>query len=167
MPLSVPTNIGRWPKLLPITTSSLGNCPEPAFIAFLPELASQTASSVTSLKVEGSQIAIAPASVLALGQGQRVARISRKAFGFRQPEFFAHDIRAKHHGNQLVGRMPPAHALASHSSIRRDDQPFGRNVFQRLADQGCDLIWTLDLQRVVIDHADDDLLVLDHFADRM
>src|SRR6516225_3622174 len=39
MPFSAPTNIGRWPKLFPITTSSLGNCPEPAFIAFLPELA--------------------------------------------------------------------------------------------------------------------------------
>ena len=110
---------------------------------------------------------LAPASVSALGQGQRVARISRKAFGFRQPELLAYDIRAKHHGDHLVGRVPPAHAFASHSAIRRDDQPFGRNVFQRLADQGCDLIWTLDLQRVMIDHADDDLLVLDHFADCM
>src|SRR5262249_38625573 len=126
MPFSAPTNIGRWPKLLPITTSSLGNCPEPAFIAFLPELARQTVSSATSLKAEDSQIAIAPASVSALGQGQRVARISRKAFDFRQPELLAHDIRAKHHGDHLVGRMPPAHAFASHSAIRRDDQPFGR-----------------------------------------
>src|SRR6516225_2442349 len=152
MPFSAPTNIGRWPKLLPITTSSLGNCPEPAFIASSRNLRAN-ASSAISLKAEDSQIAIAPASVSARGQGQRVARISRKAFGFRQPELLAHDIRAKHHSDHLVGRMPPAHAFASHSAIRRDDQPFGRNVFQRLADQGCDLIWTLDLQCVVIDHA--------------
>jgi hypothetical protein len=33
---SAPTNIGRWPKLLPITTSSRGNCP--AFITLLPVL---------------------------------------------------------------------------------------------------------------------------------
>src|SRR5258707_2566207 len=38
MPFSAPTNIGRWPKLLPITTSSLGNSREPAFIASLPDL---------------------------------------------------------------------------------------------------------------------------------
>ena len=110
---------------------------------------------------------LAPASVSALGQDQRVARISRKAFGFRQPELLAHDIRAKHHGDHLVGRVPPAHAFASHSAIRRDDQSFGWNVFQRLADQVCDPIWTLDLQRVMIDHANNDLLVLDHFADFM
>src|SRR5262249_58973870 len=90
------------------------------------------ASSTISLKAEDSEIAIATASGSARGQGQRVARISRKAFGFRQPEFLAHDIRAKHHGDHLVGRMPPAHAFASHSAIRGDDQPFGRNVFQRL-----------------------------------
>src|SRR5262245_63352376 len=95
MPFSAPTNIGRWPKLLPITTSSLGNCPEPAFIAFLPELARKRIKCDFPLKAEDSQIAIAPASVSARGQGQRVARISRKAFGFRQPELLAHDIRAK------------------------------------------------------------------------
>src|SRR5262249_3303171 len=32
---------------------------------------------------------------LALGQGQRVARLSRQAFGFREPELLAHDVRAE------------------------------------------------------------------------
>src|SRR6266436_3543080 len=59
MPFSAPTNIGRWPKLLPITTSSLGNCPEAAFIASLPDLACGIALSAASLKAEGRGIAIA------------------------------------------------------------------------------------------------------------
>jgi hypothetical protein len=63
--------------------------------------------------------------------------------------------------------MPAAHAFAAHPAIGRDDQAFGRNIFQRLADRGRDLVWTLNLQCVMIDHADDDLLVLDHFADRV
>src|SRR5215813_398033 len=231
MPFSAPTNIGRWPKLLPITTSSLGNCLEPAFITFLPDLARanptewpktaklQSPTRVCNLvcliirsvvdrgsgRVNGTlsrnlrnrraaarsssaaascpprraaraarrDISIRRAcallyrlrAVLALGQGQRVARISRQAVDFRKPELLAHDVRAEHHGDHLVGCMPPAHAFASHPAIRRDDQPFGRNIFQRFADQGRNLIWALDLQGVVIDHADDDLLVLDHFAD--
>ena len=101
------------------------------------------------------------------GQRQRVARIGRQAFGFRDAELLAHDVCAQHHGDHLVGGMPPAHAFAAHPAIGRDDQAFGRNIFQRLADQGRDLVWTLNLQCVMINHADDDLLVLDHFADRV
>lgn len=92
-------------------------------------------------------------------------RISREAFGLREPELLAHDIRAEHHGDHLVGRMPSAHAFAAHPAIGRDDQPFARNIFQRLPDQGGDFIWALDLQRVMIERADDDFLVLDQFAD--
>src|SRR6516162_1126994 len=119
MPFSAPTNIGRWPKLLPITTSSLSNCSEPAFIAFLPELARKR---IECDFIEGRRQPNCkrPSECSARGQGQRVARISRNAFGFRQPEVLAHDVRAKHHGDHLVGRMPPAHAFASHSEIRRD-----------------------------------------------
>jgi hypothetical protein len=47
--------------LLPITTSSLDNCPEPAFITFLPGCCARTASRAASLKAEDSQIAIAQA----------------------------------------------------------------------------------------------------------
>ncbi len=61
--------------------------------------------------------------------------------------------------------MAPTHALAAHAAIGRDHQPLGSNIFQRLADQGRNLIRPLDLKRVMIDHADDNLLVRDHFAD--
>jgi len=63
--------------------------------------------------------------------------------------------------------MPPTHALAAHTAVGGDDQPLGRNIFQRLADQVRNLIRALDLQRVMIDHADDDLLVLDYIANCM
>jgi hypothetical protein len=46
----------------------------------------------------------------------------------------------------------------------RDDQPFGWNVFEPFADQIGDLVRPLDLQRVVVDDADHDLLVLWGFA---
>jgi len=95
--------------------------------------------------------------------GSRI--VGRQTFGFRKPELLAHDIRAEHNGDHLVGRMPRAHAFAAHPTIGRDDQPFGRDILQYLADQGRDFMRALDLQRVMIDHADDDLLVLDHFAD--
>ena len=84
-----------------------------------------------------------------------------------RPELLAHDVGALHHRHHLVGGVAAAHALAAHAAVGRDDQPLGRNVFERLADQRRDLVRPLDLQGVVVDHADDDLLVLDHLADRL
>ena len=43
----------------------------------------------------------------------------------------------------------------------------GGMCLQRLADQRGDVIGSLDLQGMVVDHADHDLLVLDHLADRL
>ena len=98
--------------------------------------------------------------------GEREALLGGEAFGFRQPQFLAHDVGALHHRHHLVVGMAAAHALAAHAAVGRDDQPLGRDVFQRLADERRDLVRPLDLQRVMVDHADDDLLVLDHLADR-
>src|SRR5262249_60781212 len=44
--------------------------------------------------------------------------------------------------------------------------PLRWDMLESLADQRRDLIRTLDLQRMMVDDADDDLLVLDHFSDR-
>jgi ABC-type phosphonate transport system ATPase subunit len=63
--------------------------------------------------------------------------------------------------------MPAAHALAPHAAIRRDDQPLGRNIFERLADQIRHLIRPLNLQCVMVDNADHDLSVRDDLADRL
>ena len=67
----------------------------------------------------------------------------------------------------LYAGVPPPHAFAAHAAIGRDDQPLGRNVLQRLADQRRDLVRALDLQGVMVDDADHDLLVRDDLADRL
>ena len=96
-----------------------------------------------------------------LRQRERIACLGREALGFGQTKLLAHDVGAEHHRDHLVGGVAAAHALAAHAAVGRDDQPFRRNVLQRLADQRRDLVRPLDLQRVMVDHADDDLLVLD------
>src|SRR5262249_58548398 len=60
-----------------------------------------------------------------------------------------------------------SHAFATHAAVRRDDQPFRLNVLERFTDQRRDLFRPLHLQGPVVDDADDDLLVLDDFPDRL
>src|SRR5215831_20212411 len=98
---------------------------------------------------------------------QRETWVGGEALGLGKAEFFANDVRAKNHRDHLVGGVPAAHSFAAHAAIGGDHQPFRRSIFQRLADQRGDLIGPLDLQCVMVDDADDDLLVLDGLADRL
>src|SRR5207248_8430275 len=87
------------------------------------------------------------------------------SFGLREPELLAHHIRAEHHRDHLIARMPASHALAPHAAVGRNDQPLGGNVLERLANERSDLVRSLNLQRVMVDHANHHLLVLAHFSD--
>src|SRR5207248_4985878 len=57
------------------------------------------------------------------------------SFGLREPELLAHHIRAEHHRDHLIARMPASHALAPHAAVGRNDQPLGGNVLERLANE--------------------------------
>src|SRR5579875_1199696 len=110
------------------------------------------------------------ASVVTLrstGDRQRITWISCQTFGLGKTQLFLHDVRPQDHRDHFVKRVAPAHPFASHPTVRRDDEPFGRDIPQSLTDQRGDLFGALDLERVVIDDADRDLLLFDDFADRL
>ena len=50
-------------------------------------------------------------------------------------------------------------AFAAKAAIGRDDEPFARNILQRLTDQTGDMFGRLDDGVAVVDDADADLLV--------
>src|SRR5512134_3703552 len=79
-----------------------------------------------------------------------VAAVGREALRLRQAEVLAHHVRAEDERHHLVLRVAAAHALAPHAAIGADDEPLGRDVLQRAADQGGHFLGPLDLQRVVV-----------------
>src|SRR6185295_8886265 len=61
----------------------------------------------------------------------------------------------------------PAHPLASHAAVRRQNQPVRADVLGGSPYKRRHLLRPLDLQRMVVDGADGDLLALDRLADRL
>src|SRR4029079_18870894 len=96
---------------------------------------------------------------------QRVSTIGRKTFGLRQTELLTHDVGAEHHRHDLVVGVPPAHAFAAHAAIGGQNQALDGDVLEGATNVFGNLLGPLDLQRVVIDHADADLLVGDDLAE--
>ena len=97
---------------------------------------------------------------------QRIAWIGGQTVRFRQAELLAYDVGAKHHRHHLVLGVSPAHTFAAHAAIGGDDQPFGRHMLQRRAEDVGHLVRPLDLQGVVVDDPDDDLLARDRLPNR-
>src|SRR6204780_30284 len=100
-----------------------------------------------------------------LGQCQGITSVGGETLGLGQAQLLAHEVGAQDHRHHLVDRVAAAHAFPPHAAIGRDPQPLRRHVLQRRADDLRHLVGTLDLKRVVVDDADDNLLVLDDFAD--
>src|SRR6266511_548646 len=91
---------------------------------------------------------------LRLGSGQRIALFGGEALRLRQPELFSHDIGAEHHCDHLVAGVAAPHPLAAHPAIGRNDQPLRRNMLERLAEEGSDLVGPFALKGVMVNHAD-------------
>jgi hypothetical protein len=102
---------------------------------------------------EGSTIPLTsrrPAQGVFSSQRQGIPLVGSQAFSLRDPDFFANHIRAQHHRDHLVLRVPTAHAFTAHAAIGGDDQALRRDVAQRFADQTRDLVRSLDLQGMVV-----------------
>ena len=79
--------------------------------------------------------------------------------GFGEAQFAAHDVGAFDQRDAFVIGDAARQALAAKAAIGGDDQPLGRDVFERLADQPGDMLGRLDDRIAVVDDADADLLV--------
>src|SRR5688500_16962959 len=79
--------------------------------------------------------------------------------GLGQAQLAPDDVGALHERDALVVGDPPAQTLAAESAVGGDDQPLGRDVLERLADEPGDVFGRLDDRVAVADHPDADLLV--------
>ena len=94
-----------------------------------------------------------------------IAAVRSQAGGFRQPKFGLDDICSLDERRHFVARVPPAHTFPTHAAVRAQNQALGGDVLQRLTDFLCDLLRPLDLQGVMVDHANGNFLLGDDFAD--
>src|SRR5919204_479943 len=106
-------------------------------IAGKPSCAAPAAAAADWMNFLRLKVMVPPPQDWLLRLNHGVARLGRQAGRFAQPEFAPREVRAEHDRYHLVEGMAPAHALASHAAVRREDQPLRRDVLERLADEAC------------------------------
>ena len=91
--------------------------------------------------------------------GEIEFRVGGADAGFGEAQFAADDVGAFDQRHAFVIGDAAGQALAAEAAIGGDDQPLGRDVFERLPDQASDVLGRLDDGVGMADDADADLLV--------
>src|SRR5215471_647809 len=116
-------------------------------------------------EAQEAHVHFVPLVVSSLGPDEGILRVRCQALGFRQAEFFLHDVRSADQSDGFVVRVPPAHSFASHTAVCSHRETVGRNELQGLTQQVGHLFRAFHLQRMVVDNAYGDFLSRDSFAD--
>src|SRR5262245_49479020 len=102
-----------------------------------PDIRPSPARPMTTLAASSAQVRAGPIGSRPLpgAAGEIETGIRGANAGLREAQLPADDVGALDEGDTLVVRDPAAQPLAPEAAIGRDDQPLGRNVLERLANQ--------------------------------